>query len=449
MIKITELKKGKLSIYRYERIEDDVTIEQRIIKYPIAYINNKWLLYNDNMGMIEPFIKYVNDTLKNYASNTKQSKAYNLRLFYIFCEIFNVDIEKVTMNDLNKLSVFLKGYSSDNNEINISFLTQRSRTTILHMISDVKNFLYCSGFDTKAFECTNNYMLISKSSMPSKKHLLNGDKYSYCKTEVPKYITTEDYLNIINYIKKDKQPFEIRLRNQCIVKLMFEGGLRLGEALGLTLEDIEIISKSSGEELGRIILRNRLTDKPYQCAKGCMKVHHPNNYKGSEYKTFNVGFQYTYISIETYDLLEEYIDLVHGKGMKNRNKHKYEKAKADAIDQYKLQNLTNYYIFLNQWFTPLSNVTWNKYLREVFEAIGLEVNYIKKKDNLSHRFRHGFAMHLIYDCNYPIEMVQKRMRHKSITSTEVYNNPTSQDIIDHKEAIEEDYIMIGEAIKYD
>lgn len=50
---------------------------------------------------------------------------------------------------------------------------------------------------------------------------------------VPKYISIEDFGRIINIIRQDNNATA-----EIIVRLMFEYGLRLGEVLGITNEDV-------------------------------------------------------------------------------------------------------------------------------------------------------------------------------------------------------------------
>ena len=79
---------------------------------------------------------------------------------------------------------------------------------------------------------------------------------------------------------------------------------------------------------------------------------------------------------------------------------------------------------------------WNKELRMIFEKVGLHVDTGVKTDNLSHRFRHGFIMHLIYDLKWSREKVMIRSRHKSYSSLDAYYNPTTEQLIDMKNDIQ-------------
>ena len=108
-------------------------------------------------------------------------------------------------------------------------------------------------------------------------------------------------------------------------------------------------------------------------------------------------------------------------------------AKADSVEG----NNNNQYIFLNKNGYPLSSSGWNKQLKEIFIANNLSIDKEVKKNNLSHRFRHGYAMYLIDEEKRSIEYVKDKMRHSSINSTLVYYNPREEEKLKNTRSIEE------------
>lgn len=60
---------------------------------------------------------------------------------------------------------------------------------------------------------------------------------------------------------------------------MYRSGLRIGEVLGLTFEDVVEDNSSF-----KVIIRNRVTDKTYQKAKFLMTVKDRNRYNSADYK---------------------------------------------------------------------------------------------------------------------------------------------------------------------
>mgnify|MGYP001016650314 FL=1 len=100
------------------------------------------------------------------------------------------------------------------------------------------------------------------------------------------------------------------------------------------------------------------------------------------------------------------------------------RAAADSVTNT-IKN--NRYIFLNERTpTPLSYIQINKEVRKLFVSCGLEVDKITRRNNVSHRLRHGFVMNLLYEKKIPAEAVAKLSRHSSTKSLEAYNNPTKE-----------------------
>ena len=84
-------------------------------------------------------------------------------------------------------------------------------------------------------------------------------------------------------------------------------------------------------------------------------------------------------------------------------------------------------MFLNNIGTPLSQDSWNKTLKAIFEECDIPIDKGKKKNNLSHRFRHGFAMMHLQILKTPQLIISKEMRHASVFSCEPYTKPTLSD----------------------
>lgn len=108
------------------------------------------------------------------------------------------------------------------------------------------------------------------------------NKYEY----VPKYINVDEYTKIYNEIKAVNNEF--KSRNLLIIDCLFKLGLRLGEVLGLTFEDIK--HNPDYKEADYLILRNRTSDKKYQSAKGCIKVETKKDYEKGSYNKRDGGF---------------------------------------------------------------------------------------------------------------------------------------------------------------
>ncbi|MDQ7864027.1 tyrosine-type recombinase/integrase [Peribacillus frigoritolerans] len=136
-------------------------------------------------------------------------------------------------------------------------------------------------------------------------------------TKAPKYIKPNDYKRIVELIEN-----EYTIRDHILVKLMYEYSLRIGEALGLTLEDIV---QTDEDGIYRLVLRNRVSDKPWQHVKSVMTPTDVSHYSSAEYKENNIGYQIVYINEEMKDLIDEYIEEVWDERVLSKSKKKKSK----------------------------------------------------------------------------------------------------------------------------
>lgn len=401
------------------------------------------ILYDSNMVPIKEAFEFINYEFLTSSPNTKSQVVSALRILYSFLELFNLSLESLTDEDIKNLKYFLKGYSPKGNFISIDLSTDRSNNTINIYLSIYRKYIDFLGVEdsilhkispvtTKTFVSKN-----SDITMESKSYIHN-ERVNKNKT-VPKYISLPEYKKILDVIDK-----EYSLREKCIVRLMFEGGLRIGEVLGLTSEDLKIetfLNKRNNTEFesGVVYFRNRITDKDYQLAKRRLIVTKRRTYSTRAYRDDTTkGF----ISVELADLIFDYINDTHdscnrnsgkSKQLFNKNYKKY--TVTDIVDKkgnidkdgYKILD-ENCYIFINSIGKPLSITSWNKILREIFRKCNIRLDSGKKENNLNHRFRHGFAMFLVQYKKIKIEDLMKLMRHNSILSTQVYYSPTDDDV---------------------
>lgn len=434
------------------------------------------ILYDSNMNPIKDAFKFINYNFLNCSPNTKYQAITALRILYSFLELFDLDLRELTDNDINLLKYFLRGYSPRGNLITVSLNTDRSNSTIntylamfrryteflniedcnLHKISPVK---------TKTFMCGTDIIV-------EKKSYVHNERVNESKT-VPRYISPDEYKQVLDVIAKD-----YTIREECIVKLMYLGGLRIGEVLGLTIEDVrsEFYKNQNTKEkklTGYVYTRNRVTDKVYQLAKTLDK---PTNRRAYITKAYKETTGKTSIPLHLYHKISEYIDIFHNPNSYIENNDvedteddilEYdffdEILNPDTEEEYKLkkksnkslelfkQNFEKYaitdivdkkanidengfpiiennsYIFINSVGKPLNIISWNKIMREILEKSGLVVDTSKREHNLNHRFRHGHAMYLVKVLKYTPQQVADRLRQKSQTSAFKYFRPTDDD----------------------
>ena len=420
----------------YDVFDDELLIKKTIIvRISKKYKNKIYLFLIDNNGkVIDEVFKFINIYCDYMDVNRKSQILNALKLLYSFLDIFSKDIKNLDKRDIRELSDFIlgtsiDGYESEGRSISSFNLYMDNIRFFFRYLGIENEFLFeqrtvvsiKSGYGVLAH--TKNYSI--------NKYTTNKSKSNFNHETVPKYIKFDEYKNIIKMIVSDNN--KNSLRNRIIVELMFTTGLRIGEVLGLTLEDL--VECTNNKEYGTLYIRNRTSDKIYQHAKGKLKVKDKIEYKKKIYNTLGVGYDLVNIGPNLYKLIKEYIDEsrsilnISDKVYENINKY----SKADSI----LENINNQYIFLNKNGMPLSVNGWNKFLKSIFNRLNIVVDKGSKKNNLSHRFRHGYAMYLINNENRSIEYVKEKMRHASVQSTMIYYNPTEEEKLKDTKNIED------------
>ncbi len=448
MITIRERIQGKRKYF--ERImassegqsETCQKVEYRLVK---AAKDGKeyFVLYDDEMASISAFFRFINIEMSHLSYNTREQAAHAIRQLYCYLSLTRLDIKKLKKRDILNLQYFLLGYSPSGGTYSFQLNSKRKNNTVNDYIS-----IYRSYFRFLGIECT--YLMEGKTTEYLSQNVL-GDlvsrkvvshsaslKEGTPVRRVPKYINVEEFGKIINVIRDDKNP-----TGEIIVRLMYEYGLRLGEVLGISNEDVT--EKNIDGELRPVIfIRNRASDnKKFQSAKTLMKVNDTDTYDSPNYKQEKIGYEIIYITEDFYELLNDFIETVLTSA---KQKGRIDRSVADTVRK-KHHVPENHYIFLNKVSAPISAKTWNTYLKTVYERAGIHVDKEVKKHNLNHRFRHGFAMFQVKYRNTNAFELKEMMRHASISSTMVYYNPTETDEYEMKTEFVEDLYALIPALK--
>lgn len=428
MIKVTEIKNGTELDYLKQVIDKTGTVlSSEMVGWKVRSVGDQYLLYDSNWVPSQESFNFIN-SIKPV--NTRIAVAHALKVLFSYESIVEKKLIEFTRAELEAFVDFLSGIT-DPGEYSFENLSIRQPITINMYLSFYRKYLdYCGKYN-KALNDTVVHRFHGRYSASPGKYKVN--KATHTK-EVPRYISLEDYEKIIKIVRK-----KYSKREECIVRLMFEGALRIGEVLGLTNEDIRQ-KKIDGEYKSFVYIRNRVTDKRYQRAKTCMKAHDKMTYLDPAYKMMPVGYQMAFISDDLYDLICEYIEEAHAEAYK---KAKYKNTTyADAVVDEK-----NFYIWLNDSGGLLSGTTWNRILKNIFKDAGITIDSVRRKDNLNHRFRHGFAMFQVQYMGLNALELAKLMRHKSIHSTMVYFQPTVSDKVHIKTEFTESLYDLIPSIK--
>ena len=414
---IEEIKSGRSRFFR-KIIKDDNNriIRQFDVKYKscTTIIDNMtyFVLYDEDMRIVEGAYKYINIKYKNASENTKIQYMKAIKQLYEFAAINECRISELTIDQLNQFQYFLIGYEVGNSISSIYMYTGKSKKDVYKYINICQSYMkFCrfSNYKMLDYNLTN---LIRNSN----------HKNSNC----PKFISYLEMEQILSFVDNDSSlNKEDKLKYKSIYMLMEYSGLRIGEVLGLTIEDLKISTNSLGATLYTAKIRNRVTDSQNQQAKTCLTVQNFKDYNSSEYNTKQIGWQEVLLSEETYYAVTDYFDMLDSRLSRN-NQHP---TRADSVEHHDEIDFKNYYIFTNMKNNkPLNIKCLSKYTKKVFKACGIALDKNVRYNNLFHRFRHGFVMNLLYEKKMSESIVIQYTRHTSTRSLEPYNNPTNEQL---------------------
>ena len=346
-----------VQINTYNTITDDGT--------PIT------MIYNPKMEPIEEAIQFI-----NFGGMDGQSQNYilqaisALKFLYAYLFIYNINLEKMTKKDATAFLDFLKGISREGLIYLTELITKRRNETVSSYLKVARKYVEYLGYD--------NHVLLSKSNntktiiIPESDGAKTLQSYEV-KVKMPKradyvpaYINLSEYKSILTECEGTTTP----LRDKVICRLLFEHGLRIGEVLGLTIEDIKFKETKDFQVQYRIELRNRVSDTNEQNAKSVMNVVSEDTYKDPDYIKKGIGYHVIVISEDLAMELLEYINTAHDSDNDNFMTRREKFAKADSVPYGNPDVSKNYYVFLNTLGRRLSENLWDKNLRVIFQNAG-------------------------------------------------------------------------------
>lgn len=201
----------------------------------------------DEIGeMIIPVVRYLKylDAIGR-ARNTLRSYAHSLSLYFTYLAQQNLDYQEVTLDDLGGFVLWLKNPYRSLKVLPVQPVVQaRTNTTINNCITAVSGFYdYLWRQDDLAAdlnEKTRTYLPArARSYKGFLHHIAKGKlveknllKQRLPKRGKPKTLSKEQIETLVNVCAN--------IRDQLLLKLLYESSLRIGECLALWIEDVDV-----------------------------------------------------------------------------------------------------------------------------------------------------------------------------------------------------------------
>lgn len=457
MKQVKEIKVGKSIGYL---VKDNTDEKERIVctTSRISKVGDKTVVvFRNSEGVInEDFNKYLNSpAVIAMKPLYLREVCAHLRIFANFLEIY-----RLSPNDMSDEKIIADFISFLMGGLPISECSARSNASSNKVIITVRGFLKWKKIETplniwnsrkSGYEYSlsekgskkNDMMYLNKEEIVNLQNVILKSKPCYStKFLKAKKAIDAKYEKACKSVKRKggisnlpKPPALPKFDEQgyVIFRLAIFRGLRLGEILGLTLEDIRIIKGSDGSVRKGVYLRNRLSDYDYQYAKELIYPKTHEDYKSREYNKNKVGQVFIDLDKTTWDILQNLIC---------RDIPAFEKAYPEKAEEVKADSVSgvgnNSYIFRNTFGGRLSDQAWNTKFKNYFVNAGLSIDKGKREYNLTHRLRHSFAMILVKDANINPVFLASVLRHKNINTVQAYFTPTEKDIRDIYEAFDKE-----------
>lgn len=343
----------------------------------------RYLLVEDNGIPVIPvakYMKYIDNSDKSY--NTQKTYCYSLKLYFEYLNEIGVDYRNVNIDILSDFVGWLRNPYESTNVVNIRpAKAKRTEKTVNLTITVVTNF-YDYLFRTEEINNDMVDKLMKQVFTGGHKHYkdflyhVNKDKPSN-----RNILKIKEPRRKVKVLSKDETQAiynaTANIRDQFLIKLLFETGLRIGEALSLFIEDI-IFDHNKGHRI-RLVDRGELVN-------------------GAKLKT---GEREIYISQELIDLFDDYA--------------------YDILDELEID--TNFV------FVKLTGRNKGQPLE--YQDVSDLFKRLKKKTGIdvhAHLLRHTHAT-VYYQTTKDIKQVQERLGHAQIQTTmNMYLHPSDEDI---------------------
>lgn len=217
-----------------------------VVKVSTEEGRERYYVADDNGLPIEPILKFIRfKDNANYARNTLRMYCQHLKLYFEYLQEYNLDFQKVTIDNLSLFVNWLQNpYKSLKVMPTTPVDTARSPRTVNIIVDTVLMFYdYILRHEEYSNDVSERLKKFVTGSSRNFKGFLYGIAYDkkkvtsdILKLKVPKSKPKTLSKNEIEMLVRACS----NLRDKFLLSLLYETGMRIGEALSLWIEDIDI-----------------------------------------------------------------------------------------------------------------------------------------------------------------------------------------------------------------
>lgn len=344
-----------------------------------------YLLIDTNGLPVEPVAKYMKHLYnKEMSSNTLQTYCTALKFYFTYLEQIGINYQQVRFETLSNFVAWLRNpYESSKVIPHKTATAKRRESTVnnyLTVVTAFYDYLYRNDLvDTDMVEKLMKKMFVGAGGNGYKGFLHHVNEGKPVSKNILKLKEPRERVEV--FTKEQVETIyqaTTNIRDKFLVRLLFESGLRIGEALSLFLEDFQFDAKQRNHKI-------RLKDRGEL----------PN---GGKLKT---GERKLDISQGLMDLYDDYL--------------------YEVVDEY---NPDHNFVFVKIWGKntgePLTYSDVYATFKEIERKTGIHIT--------PHMFRHTHGT-IYYLQTKNIKMVQERLGHAQIQTTmNLYVHPSEDEI---------------------
>ncbi|HBG5277820.1 TPA: tyrosine-type recombinase/integrase [Clostridioides difficile] len=342
----------------------------------------RYLLVDENGLPIIPvarYLKYIDSSEKSF--NTQKTYAYSLKLYFEYLQEIDIDYRKVNINMLSGFVVWLRNPYENSKVVTLkSTKAKRTEKTVNLTITVVTNF-YDYLYRTE--EINNDMVDKLMKQVFTGRHKYYKDflyHVNKAKASSKNILKVKEPRRKVKILTKEEiqkvYDATTNIRDEFLIKLLFETGLRIGEALSLFIEDI-LFDHNKGHRI-KLVNRGELSNRA----------------------SLKTGEREIHVSQELIDFFDDYA--------------------YDILDELEID--TNF-IFVKlrgkNKGQPLEYQDVSDLFKRLKQKTGIDVH--------AHLLRHTHAT-IYYQTTKDIKQVQERLGHRQIQTTmNMYLHPSDKD----------------------